>query len=329
MRRRAFITLLGGAAAGLPLTTRAQQAERVRRIGVLLRLAASDPQGQAAMATFRQAMQQLGWRDGQNVTIDVRWSEYDVEGDRRYAAELVALTPDVILASGTLSVAALKRATHTLPIVFVRVTDPVAAGLVTALARPGGNITGFMNSEYSLSGKWLELLIQIAPAVTRAAVLKDPNNPAGSGDFGVIQAAAQPRGLEVTPINVDDPRELESSIAAFARSANGGLIVTPSASISIHRDLIVTLAARHKLPAVYGNRANVGAGGLISYGAAFSDQFRRAAGYVDRILKGEKPGDLPVQTPTKFELVINLKTAKSLGLAVPPALLAQADEVIE
>ena len=329
MKRREFVAALVSAAVGWPLATRAQQSEHVRRIGVLIRLAASDPQGQAAVAAFRQALQQLGWRDGQNLTIDVRWSQYDVEDDRRYAAELVALAPDVILASGTLSVAALKRVTHTLPIVFVRVTDPVAAGLVTALARPGGNITGFMNFEYSLSGKWLELLTQIAPGVTRAAVLKDPSNPSGSGDFGVIQAAAQPRGLEVTPINVDDPRELELSIAAFARSANGGLIVTPSASISIHRDLIVKLAARHKLPAVYGNRASVSAGGLISYGAGFNDQFQRAADYVDRILKGEKPGNLPVQAPTKFELVINLKTAKSLGLAVPPALLAQADEVIE
>ena len=292
-------------------------------------LAADDPQGQAAVAAFRQALQQLGWSEGQNVRIDIRWSAYDVDVDHRYAAELVALAPDVILASGTLSVTALKRVTRTLPIVFVRVTDPVAAGIVDSLARPGGNITGFMNSEYSLSGKWLELLIQIAPSVTRAGVLKDPDNPAGSADFGVIQAAAQSRGLEVTPINVDDTRELESSIAAFAHSANSGLIVTPSASVSVHRDLIITLAARYKLPAVYGYRASATGGGLISYGTESVDQFRRAADYVDRILKGEKPANLPVQAPTKYELVINLKTAKALGLTIPPSVLARADQVIE
>ena len=272
MKRREFMTLITSVAAW-PLTASAQQTDRMRRIGVLVRLAADDPQGQAAVAAFRQALQQLGWIEGKNVRIEVRWSGYDVDQDRKYAAELIALAPDVILASGTLSVAALKRVTRTLPIVFVRVTDPVATGFVDTLARPGGNITGFMNAEYSLSGKWLELLTQIAPSVTRAAVLKDPNNPAGSGDFGVIQVAAQLRGLEVTPINVDDPRELKSSIAAFARSANGGLIVTPSASVSIHRDLIVTLAARYKLPAVYGNRANVSAGGLISYGLRLSTSF--------------------------------------------------------
>ena len=328
MRRREFIVGIGLSSAW-PLTASAQQTDQMRRIGVLVRLAADDPARSGGRRSVPASAATIGLDEGKNVRIEVRWSGYDVDQDRKYAAELIALALDVILASGTLSVAALKRVTRTIPIVFVRVTDPVATGFVDTLARPGGNITGFMNAEYSLSGKWLELLTQIAPGVTRAAVLKDPNNPAGSGDFGVIQIAAQLRGLEVKPINVDDPRELETSIAVFARSANGGLIVTPSASVSVHRDLIVTLAARYKLPAVYGNRANASGGGLISYGPAFVDQFRRAADYVDRILKGEKPADLPVQAPTKFELVINLKTAKALGLTVPQSLLAAADEVIE
>ena len=329
MRRREFITLLGGAAATWPLGARAQQPERMRRIGVLMNRAADNPEGQAAVAAFRQALEQLGWSDGRNVRIDIRWGVNDVERDRRDAAELVALAPDVILASGTLSVAALQHVTSSLPIVFVGVTDPVGAGLVDTLARPGGNVTGFMLLEYSSSGKWLELLTQIAPSVKRVGVLRDTANPAGIAQFGAIQSAAQSLGVEVSPVNVRDAGEIERAVAAFARSANGGLIVTGSASASVHRDLIIALAAKYKLPAVYGNRYMVTDGGLISYGADAIDQYRRAADYVDRILRGEKPADLPVQAPTKFELVINLKTAKALGLTVPPALLARADEVIE
>jgi ABC-type uncharacterized transport system substrate-binding protein len=330
MRRREFITLLGGgAAATWPLAARAQQPEQMRRIGVLMNATTDDPEGQASIAAFQQVLQQLGWSDGRNVRIDIRWSENDVDRDRRYAAELVALTPDVVLASGTLSVTAFQQITRTLPIVFVRVSDPVGAGFVDSLARPGGNTTGFMLFEYSLSGKWLEFLKQIVPSLTRAAILRDPSNPAGIAQFGAIQAAAQPLGVEVSPISVRNAEEIERAIAAFARSANGGLIVTPSAGVSIHHDLIIALAARHKLPAIYAHGANVAAGGLISYAPDEVDQFRRAAGYIDRILKGEKPADLPVQAPTKYELVINLKTAKALGLDMPAALLARADQVIE
>jgi putative ABC transport system substrate-binding protein len=329
VRRREFITLLGGMAAAWPLAARAQQADRVRRIGVLMNVAADDPQGQAGVAAFQQVLQQFGWSDGRNVRIDTRWGENDVDRDRRYAAELVALAPDVILASGTLSVAALQKATRTLPIVFVGVSDPVGAGFVDTLARPGGNTTGFMIFEYSLSGKWLELLKQIAPRLTRAAVLRDSANPAGIAQFGAIQAVAQSLGVELRPVDTRDAGEIERAVAAFARSADGGLIVTPSASVSVHHDLIITLAVRHKLPAVYSSRDNVTGGGLISYGPNIVDQFRRAAAYVDRILKGEKPADLPVQAPTKYELIINLKTAKALDLDVPPTLLARADEVIE
>jgi putative ABC transport system substrate-binding protein len=329
MRRREFLMLFGGAAVCWPLAARAQQAEQMRRVGVLMNVAANDPQGQAGVAAFQQILQQLGWSDGRNVRIDTRWGENDVNRDRRYAAELVALAPDVILASGTLSVAALQQFTRTLPIVFVGVSDPVGAGFVDTLARPGGNTTGFMIFEYSLSGKWLELLKQIAPSVTRAAVLRDPANPAGIAQFGAIQTAAQSLGVEVSPISVHDAGEIERAVAAFVRSANGGLIVTPSAGVSVHHDLIITLAARHKLPAVYSSRDNVTGGGLISYGPNIVDQFRHAAGYVDRILKGEKPADLPVQAPTKLELVINLKTAKALGLTIPMTLQVSADEVIE
>jgi putative ABC transport system substrate-binding protein len=328
MRRREFITLLGGTALAWPLDARAQQPDRVRRLGVLMNVA-DDPEGQARVATFQQALQQLGWTDGRNVRIDTRWGANDVDRDRRYATELAALAPDVILAAGTLSVAAFQQVTRTLPIVFVNVSDPVGAGFVDSLARPGGNVTGFMLLEYSSSGKSLELLKQIAPSVTRAAVLRDPANPAGIAQFGAIQAAAQSLGVEISPVSVRDAGEIERAVAAFARSANGGLIVTPGGSVSVHRDLIVTLAARHKLPAIYAYRFNVTGGGLISYGPDLVDGYRGAAGYVDRILKGEKPGDLPVQAPTKFELVINLKTAKALGLTVPPTLLARADEVIE
>jgi putative tryptophan/tyrosine transport system substrate-binding protein len=329
MRRREFITLIGGAAASWPLAARAQQSEPMRRIAVLMNRGADDAEGQASVAAFQQALQQLGWNDGGNVRLDIRWSHNDVDLDRKYAAELVALAPDVILAAGTLSVTALQRVTRTLPIVFVGVSDPVGAGVVDSLPRPGGNVTGFMIFEYSMSGKWLELLKQIAPSLTRAAVLRDSVNPAGIAQFGAIQATAQSLGVEVSPVSIRDAGEIERAVAAFAHSANGGLIVTPSAGTSVHQDLIITLAARHKLPAVYAFRANVTGAGLISYGPDLVGQYRPAAGYVDRILKGEKPADLPVQAPTKFELVVNLKTAKALGLTIPPNVLARADEVIE
>jgi putative tryptophan/tyrosine transport system substrate-binding protein len=328
VRRREFITLVGGVAAW-PLAARAQQPGQMRRIGVLMNVAADNPRGQAGVAAFQQVLQQLGWSDGRNVRIDTRWGANDIDLDRKYAAELVALAPDVILASSTPSVTALQHVTRTLPIVFVQVSDPVGAGVVDTLARPGGNTTGFMNFEYSLSGKWLELLKQIAPSVTRVAILRDPANPAGIGQFSSIQAAAQSLGVEVRPLTARDAAEIERAIAAFARLANGGLIVTPSAGNAVHRELITTLAARYKLPTIYSDRLNVTEGGLISYGPDRVDEFRRAAGYVDRILKGEKPADLPVQAPTKFELVINLKTAKALGFTIPTTLLATADEVIQ
>src|SRR3984893_9749550 len=314
MRRRAFMTLVGGAAAAWPLAARAQQPEPMRRIGVLMNRAADQPEGQAEVAAFQKALQQLGWNDGQNVRLDIRWSANDVDLDRKYAAELVALAPDVVLANGTLSVAALQRVTRNLSIVFVGVSDPVGAGFVDSLARRGGNVTGFMIFEYSLSGKWLELLKQIAPSVTRAAVLRDSVNPAGIAQFGAIQAAAQSLGVEVSPVSIRDAGEIERAVAAFARSANSGLIVTPSAGTSVHQNLIIALAAQHRLPAVYALRSNVAGGGLISYGPDLVGQYRPAAAYVDRILKGEKPADLPVQAPTKFELIVNLKTAKALGL---------------
>jgi putative tryptophan/tyrosine transport system substrate-binding protein len=327
MRRREVIALLGGAAAAWPLAARAQQPEQMRRIAVLTNVVAD--LGQARIAAFQQVLQQLGWIDGRNVRIDIRWGENDADRDRKYAAELVALAPDVILAAGTPAVAALQHDTRTLPIVFVQVSDPVGAGIVDTLSRPGGNTTGFMNFEYSLSGKWLELLKRIVPGLTRAAVLRDAANPAGSAEFGVIQAAAQSLGVELTPVGVRDAGEIERAVEAFARSANGGLIVTPSASVSTLHELIIALAARYKLPAVYAYGFMVTGGGLISYGPDPVDQYRRAASYVDRILKGEKPADLPVQAPTKFELTINLKTANTLGLAMPPSLLATADKVIE
>ena len=329
MRRRDFITMLGGAAAAWPHAARAQQADRMRRIGVLMTLAADDPQGQAEVAAFQQALQQLGWSDGRNVRIDTRWVAGDAERVRRYAAESIALAPDIILAAGAVTVAPLLQAIRTVPIVFAIVPDPVGAGFVETLARPGGNATGFMQFEYSLSGKWLELLKQIAPAVTRAAVLRDPALTSGVGQFAVIQSVAPAVGMEVSPVNVRDANEIERAVTAFARSSNGGLIVTSSALAVVHRDLIIALAARHKLPAVYYRRLYVTSGGLISYGPDFVDQFRRAAGYVHRILKGEKPADLPVQAPTKYELVINLKTARTLGLEVPATVLARVDEVIE
>jgi len=328
MRRREFISLLGGASAW-PLAAHAQQPDQMRRVGMLMNMVEDNPEGQAFVTAFRQVLQQSGWTDGRNVRIDIRWGANDVDLDRRFAAELVALAPDVILAIGTLSVAALQHVTRTLPIVFAQVSDPVGAGLVDTLARPGSNTTGFMNFEYSLSGKWLELLRQIAPNVTRAAVLRNPANPAGIGQYSAIQGAAQSLGVEVSPVGVRDAGEIEGAVVAFARSANGGLIVTPSAEESSYHDLIITLGAKYKLPAVYADSYAVSRGGLISYGPNRVDQFRRAAGYVDRILKGEKPADLPVQAPTKYELVINLKTAKALGLDVPASLLAGANGVIE
>jgi putative ABC transport system substrate-binding protein len=328
MRRREFITLLGGAAAW-PLAARAQQGERMRRIGALTPLAADDPQSQGRMTAFVQGLQQLGWTDGRNVRIDTRWSAADADRIRRNAAELVALAPDVILATGASTLAPLLQETRAVPMVFVVVTDPVGAGFVESLARPGGNVTGFINFEYGISAKWLELLKQIAPSVTRAAVIRDPATTAGVGQFAAIQSVAPSFGVELKPVNVRDAGEVERAIVDFARSSNGGLIVTGSGLAIVHRDLIVTLAARHKLPAVYWDRMLVTGGGLTSYGADIIDQYRRAAAYVDRILKGEKPADLPVQAPTKYELVINLKTAKALGLEVPPMLLARADEVIE
>ena len=329
--RRGFISLLGGAAVTWPLAARAQQPERMRRIGVLLNRAADDPEGQARLAAFQQALQHLGWSDGRNVRIDTRWGEDDVDRERRVAAELVALAPDIFFASGTLSVAALQHVSRALPIVFVGVTDPVGAGVVDSLARPGGNVTGFMIYEYSFGGKRLELLKQIAPSVTRVAVLRDPANPAGSAEFAAIQAVAQSLRVQVSPVDSRrDTGEIERTITAFAGSPNGGLILTPNAAaVPVHRDLIITLAAQHKLPAVYPFRYMVTDGGLMSYAPDVIDQCRRAAGYVDRILKGEKPADLPVQAPIKYELVINLKTAKALGLTVPQSLLAAADEVIE
>jgi len=331
MRRREFISLVGVAAAW-PLAARAQQPDRMRRIGVLMNVAADTQLGQPYIAAFREALSKLGWSDGRNLRLDVRWGENDVELDRKYATELVGLAPDLLFGSGTLSVAALRHVTRTLPIVFVEVSDPVGAGYVDSLARPGGNVTGFTIFEYGFSGKWLEILKQIAPGLTRAAVLRDSANPAGIAQFGAIRATASSLGVDVTPINVhraaDNAQEIERAVASFARSTNGGLIVTGSAS-TVHRDLIITLAARYKLPTVYNSRDIVSAGGLVSYGPDFVDQYRQAAGYVDRILKGEKPADLPVQAPTRYQLVINMKTAKALGLTVPPTLLARADEVIE
>jgi putative tryptophan/tyrosine transport system substrate-binding protein len=329
MLRRQFITLIGGTAAAWPVVSRAQRAEQMRRIGVLMNRVAGDPEGMARMAAFQHGLQQFGWTDGRNVRIDIRWGEDDVDRQRQYAAELVALAPDVILAAGTLGVAALQRVTRSLPIVFVGVGDPVGAGFVDTLARPGGNTTGFMAYEYSLSGKWLELLKEIAPSVTRAAVLRDPDSPAGIGMFSAIQAAAQPLGVVVIPVSVREASEIERGVAVFARAANGGLIVTPSGRVSLHRDLIIAVAARYKLPAVYPFHYMVTGGGLISFGPDWVDQYRPAAGYVDRILKGERPTDLPVQAPTKYELVINLKTAKALGLTLSPTLIARATEMIE
>jgi putative ABC transport system substrate-binding protein len=329
MRRRKFITLIGGAAVSWPLTARAQESGRIRRIGALFYWSSSNLQGQAGLAAFQEVLQQAGWTAGVNIRFDIRWSEENAEHIRRNAAELVALTPDVILANATPSVTALQSLTHTVPIVFVTVSDPVGAGIVESIARPGGNVTGFMNFEYSLSGKWFELLRQVVPRLARAAVLRDAANPAAIGQFSAIQGAAQPLAIELIAVNVRDPSEIERALSDFSRVANGGLIVTPTAGQSLHRNLILELAAKLKLPAVYADPELVAAGGLIAYGPNRVDEFRRAAGYVDRILKGEKPGDLPVQAPTKYALGINVKAAKALGLTIPPSLLATADEVIE
>ncbi|MEA2955411.1 MAG: hypothetical protein QOJ58_908 [Alphaproteobacteria bacterium] len=328
-KRREFITLLGCAAAAWPLAARAQQPERVRRIGVLLPAVADDPEWQARVGAFLQALALLGWTIGRNVRIDIRWATTNAGEIRRHAAELAALAPDVILAGGATPAGPLLQATSIVPIVFTFGIDPVGAGLVDSLARPGGNATGFISFEYGLAGKWLELLKEIAPRVTRAAVLRDAAVASGIGQFGAIQSVAPSFGVELSPVNVRDAAEIERAVAAFALPPNGCLIVTAGPSANRHRDLIITLAARHKLPAVYSERSFVAAGGLVSYGTDYIDQYRKAAGYVDRILKGERPADLPVQTPTKYELAINLSTATALGLEVPPTLLARADEVIE
>jgi ABC-type uncharacterized transport system substrate-binding protein len=328
MRRREFITLVGGAAAGWPLAVRAQQTKRVRRIGVLHAQTADDPEQQVRIAAFRQELQRLGWSEGHNVRIDLRWSAGIAADTRKFAAELIALQPDVLLTSSAAAVAPLLQATHIVPIVFVLVADPVGAGFVDSLARPGGNATGFTALEYSFGGKWLELLKEIAPSVTRVAVIRDTDS-AGVSLFGAIQSVASSIGVELSPVNVRDVDKMDRTIAAFAQGSNCGLILTATALAFAHRHAIVALAARHKLPAVYFTRTFVTAGGLMSYGPNVPDQYRRAAAYVDRILKGEKPADLPVQAPTKFELVVNLKTAKALGLTAPPTLLGRADEVIE
>ncbi|HLX17529.1 MAG TPA: ABC transporter substrate-binding protein [Bradyrhizobium sp.] len=327
MKRRDFIRSIGGAAAMWPIAARAQQPVRVRRIGVLASWVATDPENQNRISAFQQALRELGWTDSQNLGIDYR--AVDADGLRSAAAELVALAPDVILAVGGSALAALRQVTRTLPIVFAIVADPVGSGYVDSLARPGGNVTGFLLFEYGIAGKWLELLKQTVPAVTRAAVIRDPSGTAGIGQWAVIEALAPSVGVELSLINIRDADELEHDIAAFARSSNGGLIVTANPLATHHRELIIRLAREYKLPAVYFERYLAAGGGLISYGPRIVDQFRRAAGYVDRMLKGEKPADLPVQAPTKYELVINLKTARTTGIDVPPAVLARADEVIE
>jgi putative ABC transport system substrate-binding protein len=329
MRRREFITLVGGAAAAWPLAARAQQSRRMRRVAALMPYTANDPQSQNRNAAFLQGLQQLGWIVGENLQIDYRWSEGNEDDTRKFAAELVALAPDVIFTSGSAGIGPLRRATRTVPIVFVLVPDPVGAGFVDSLARPGGNITGFTQFDYGIGAKWLEVLKEIAPSTTRAAIIRDPAITAGIGQWGAILSVSPSVAIEVSPVNLVDANEIDRGLTAFARNPNGGLIVTGSALAIVHRDLIIALAARLRLPTVYYDRYFVTAGGLISYGSNNVEQFRLAAAYVDRILRGEKPADLPVQAATKYELVINLKTAKALGLEVPPTLLARADEVIE
>jgi putative ABC transport system substrate-binding protein len=328
MRRRDFVSLFSGAAVW-PIAARTQQRNEVRRIGIILPAAADDSQFQARVGAFLQGLALLGWTIGRNIRIDTHWAGADANDIRRHAAELVALAPEVILAQGASTVAPLLQLTRTVPIVFPVAGDPVGAGFVDSLARPGGNVTGFMTMEYSMSGKWLELLKQIAPGLMRVAVLRDPATPNGIGEFGVIQSVASSLRVEVNPVNVRDPGEIERAVEAFARAPNGGLIVTSVPGVALHRDLIIALAAKHKLPAVYYERFYVTAGGLISYGPDFTDQYRQAADYVDRILKGAKPAELPVHAPTKYETVLNLKTAKALGIDVPATVLTRADEVIE
>jgi putative ABC transport system substrate-binding protein len=329
IRRREFITLLGGATVAWPLAARAQQGERVRRIGVLMDFAADDPEGQVRLTALVQGLRDLGWVADRNLRIDHRWGATDVDRVGKYAAELVGLTPDVILAGGATAVRSLQQATDTLPIVFAGVTDPVGGGLVANLARPGGNSTGFINFEYSIGTKWLELLKQIAPGVRRTAVIRDPAGVGGGAQFGAIQAAASSFGVEVSPVDARSGGRLQDAVTALAHSPNGSLIVTSTRFAVIHRDLIIALAERHRLPTIYPYRHYVTRGGLVCYGPDQIDQYRRAAVYLDRILKGEKAADLPVQAPTTYELVINLKTAKALGLEIPPTVLARADEVIE
>jgi putative ABC transport system substrate-binding protein len=328
MKRRAFIAALGGAAAW-PLIARAQQGERVRLVGILEGVSVDTPNAKLRHVAFLEGLQQLGWTPGRNVRIEVRWGEGDEAVTRKYAAELVTLTPDVLVAGGGAVAEVMLKVTHTIPIVFVIVPDPVGSGFVESLSQPGANATGFMMFEYNLCGKWLELLKEIAPSVTRAAVLRDAGTAAGIGQFAVIQSAATSVGIEVSPIDLRGPAQIERVIATFAQRSNRGIILAAGATGAANANLIIAAAARYKLPAVYIQRPFVAAGGLISYGPNFLDQYRRAAGYADRILKGEKPADLPVQAPTKYELAINLKTAKALGLDVPPSLLARADEVIE
>ena len=329
MRRREVITLLGSAAAVWPLTARAQQPERIRHLGVMMSTAAENSESKARLAAFLQQMQELGWVDGRNLRLDIRWPGTDGARVRADAAELAALAPDVILATGTSSLSPLLAATRTVPIVFVTVADPVGGGFVESLARPGGNATGFTVFEYAIGAKWLELLKQIAPGLARAAVLRDSQQISGGGQFGAIQAVAPSLGVELSPIDLRDAAEIERALATFARNPNRGLIVTAGGLTLAHRELIIALSARYRLPAIYWNRFYVAGGGLTAYGPDPIDQYRQAAGYVDRVLKGEKPANLPVQAPTKYELVINLKTAKALGLTVPDKLLALADEVIE
>jgi putative tryptophan/tyrosine transport system substrate-binding protein len=326
--RRKFLATLGGAAAW-PVAARAQQRERMRRVGVLMNLTPDDAEGQARLAAFLQGLQEAGWAVGRNVRIDLRWGGGDAESFRKQAAELVALSPDVVFASGIPVATPLLQATRTVPIVFAQVVDPVGAGLVANLARPGGNATGFTSPEYGFAGKWVELIKEIAPGVTRVAVLRDATSSSGIGYLGAVRLATSSFGMELTPVGITDAGEIERGVTAFARASNGALIVTGNTLTMVHRELIITLAARHRLPAVYALPLFANDGGLISYGPDSIDPYRRAAGYVDRILKGEKPADLPVQQPTKFELIINLRTAKALGLEVPPTLLARADEVIE
>ena len=329
MRRRDFIKGIVGTATAWPLAARAQQGERIRRIGVLMQIGADDPEAPVLVGAFSQGLAETGWIIGRNARIDYRWHQGNAEAARAYAAELLALTPDIILASGIKGAIAVKQLTRTVPIVFVNMADPVGNGIVDSLARPGGNVTGFMPFDFSFGGKLLDLLKEIAPHVSRVAVFRDETNPVGIANFGVIQAMATSAGLQVTPVSVRNSDEIASAVEAFAHSPNGGAIVTGTALYTVHRDLILKLIARYKLPTVYNDRISVANGGLMSYGPDRADMYRRAAGYVDRILKGEKPGDLPVQVPTKYELVVNLKTAKALGLTVPQSLLARADEVIE